>query len=73
VVGGNVPLAPLIGTIVCIAAVNVVLAAFLAGALFPGGAARLGAPILLALMVLALASGAYAAAGWRGYLRRRRG
>ncbi len=72
-VGGKLPLAPMVATAVCAAGANVVLAFVLTRALFPGSAPSLGPTVIVALVLVALASGAYAVFGWRTYLRRRRG
>ena len=70
-VGGKFPLAPMLATAVCVAGANLVLASLLARALFPGAAPPLGPTVVVGLMVVAVASGAYAFFGWRAYLRRR--
>ena len=61
----------MLGTAVCVAAVNVLLAYVLARMLFAGVTLSFGPEVLIALIVVALASGAYAVYGWRAYLRRR--
>ena len=70
--GRKFPVAPMLGTAVCVAAVNVMLTYALARTLFAGMSVSFGPPILVGLVLLALASGAYAVYGWRAYLRRRR-
>jgi len=72
-VGGKLPLAPMLATAVCVAGANVVLAFLLSRALFPASAPAFGPTAIVALMVAAVASGAYAVFGWRAYLRGRRG
>ena len=64
--------APMLGTAVCVAAVNVVLAYVLARTLFAGLTIAFGPAVLIGLVLLAVVSGAYAVYGWRAYLRRRR-
>ncbi len=70
--GRKFPVGPMLGTAVCVAAVNVVLAYVLARMLFAGLTISFGPAVLIGLVLLALASGAYAVYGWRAYLRRRR-
>jgi hypothetical protein len=70
-VGRKFPVGPMLGTAVCVAAVNVVLAYVLARTMFAGMTVTFGPAVLVGLVVLALASGAYAVYGWRAYLRRR--
>ncbi len=70
--GRKFPVAPTLGTAVCIAAVNVVLAYFLALVLLGTWTVSFGAPVVVALVVVALASGAYSVVAWRDYLRGRR-
>ncbi len=70
--GKKFPVGPMLGTAVCVAAVNVVLAYVLARTLFAGLTITFGPAVLVGLVVLAVASGAYAVHGWRTYLRRRR-
>ncbi|MDP8924216.1 MAG: hypothetical protein M3O34_15235 [Chloroflexota bacterium] len=69
--GRKFPVAPTIGTAVCVAAVNVLLAYFLAQAIFGGIALTFGPIVIVALILIAVAAGAYAAHGWRRYLRPR--
>ncbi len=69
--GRKFPVGPMLGTAVCVAAVNVVLAYVLARTMFAGMTVTFGPAVLVGLVVLALASGAYAVYGWRAYLRRR--
>ncbi len=70
--GRKFPVGPMLGTAVCVAAVNVVLAYFLARALFAGLTVTFGPAMFVGLILLAVASGAYAYYGWRTYLRRGR-
>ena len=70
--GRKFPVGPMLGTAVCVAAVNVVLTYFLARMLFAGLTLSFGPTVLVGLVLLALASGGYAVHGWRAYLRRRR-
>ena len=70
--GKKFPVGPMLGTAVCVAAVNVVLAYVLARTMFAGLTVSFGPAALVGLVVLALASGAYAVYGWRTYLGRRR-
>ena len=71
-VGRKFPVGPMLGTAVCVAAINVVLTYFLAHMLFAGLNLSFGPAVMVGLVALALASGAYAFYGWRTYLRRRR-
>ncbi len=63
---------PMLGTAVSVAAVNVVLTYFLAHMLFAGLNLSFGPVVVVGLILLAVASGAYAFYGWKAYLRRRR-
>ena len=71
--GRKFPIGPMLATAISVAGINVLLAFFLARALFPGRAPVLGPEIIVADIVVAAASGACAVLGWRAYLRRRRG
>ena len=70
-VGRKFPVGPMLGTAVCVAAVNVVLAYVLARTLFAGMTVSFGPLVLVALVLIGLVSGAYAVYGWRTYLQRR--
>ena len=70
-VGRKFPVAPMLGTAVCVAAANVLLAYVLARMLFASMSVTFGPLVLVALVLVALASGADALYGWRAYLRRR--
>ena len=70
--GRKFPVGPMLGTAVCVAAVNVLLTYALVQAMFPGISVSFGPAVLVGLVLLALASGGYAFYGWRAYLRRRR-
>ena len=68
--GRKFPMAPMLGTAVFVAAVNVLLAYVLAQTMFAGVAVTFGPSMVVALVLVALLSGAYAVYGWRRYLRR---
>ncbi len=70
--GRKFPVGPMLGTAVSVAAVNVVLTYFLAHLLFAGLNLSFGPLVFVGLILLAVASGAYAFYGWKAYLRRRR-
>ncbi len=70
--GRKFPVAPMLGTTVCVAAVNILLAYVVARLLFAGLTVTFGPAIVVGLLLLALASGAYAVYGWRAYLSPRR-
>ena len=69
--GRKFPVAPMLGTAVCVAAVNILLAYVLVRMLFSSVSVTFGPTLLVALVLVALASGAYAVYGWRAYLARR--
>ncbi|MCC6176530.1 MAG: hypothetical protein IT305_14580 [Chloroflexi bacterium] len=62
----------MIATILCIVAVNLLLAQVLARLVIQGPVLRLGPPMLAALFLVALVSGAAAVVGWRTYVNERR-